>query len=726
MKKEERQVKLKKKKMSITKTATGTGFIYNEEVVKHFCIWLKEFSERPERITLPYQRCQELGLIDRCIKIESCTGTIDQAKLQHSDDLIQCLIDSAKFDEDQLKILSEKYDSIYFNKFTNFSAWIALGCTVELVNQVLKDEIRNGFALVRPPGHHAMYDEFCGYCYLNNVGVAAAYALSTGIERILIVDWDVHHGQATQYSFYEDPRVLYFSIHRYEHGQFWPNLRQSDYDYVGKGAAVGYNINVPLNKMGLGTEDYLAIFNHILMPVAYEFDPQLVLISSGYDAAIGCPEGEMKLVPAAYAHFIHMLSSLAQGNVCTILEGGYCLTSLAEGVALSLRELLGDPCPNLGPLPPPSNSVTETILNVIKVQRPYWQRLRQQEFLPTLEKCIYDDVNVMPPRAEIVFATEKNRPDTYELELYISPKDEFEIMEDQLRKLKESTILENPSERTGACFEPSMSEFTEFYNGSESNQQLAKLFPFLHRIEGVNETSKTLLDDIISGEMRNGVFIPESSNNMANTIKSLITYVLDKHQMERLLLLDLSISPNKERHQIFMNDKRVVYLSIHSHVCTEMHKSNQGVDFSVSLSSQVDPRIPVGDEEYFAVFHEIVLPVAYQFGPQLVMLTTSLSDNKSFAVTAKGFSHLIHLLTCLAGGKIFFIVEDGKNIDAKWDDRIASGVSALLGRTLEPLKLGKTQDSAIACIAAAQKMHRVNWECLKFQEKIPQVESTNC
>lgn len=710
--------------MSIGKTATGTGFIYNDEVIKHFCIWIPEFSERPERITLPYKRCQELELVERCVWIESCTGTKDQALLQHSEELIQRLIDSENFDEDQLKSFSEKYDSIYFNQHTNLSAWIALGCTVKLVDKVLQDEIRNGFALVRPPGHHAMYDEFCGYCYLNNVGVAAAHALSKGVERILLVDWDVHHGQATQYSYYEDPRVLYFSIHRYEHGIFWPHLRESDYDYVGKGAGAGYNINVPLNQMGLGTEDYIAIFNHILMPVAYEFDPQLVLVSSGYDAAFGCPEGQMKVLPAAYAHFIHMLSALAHGNVCIILEGGYCLTSLAEGVALSLRELLGDPCPNIGPLPPPSDSITETILNVIKVQRPYWQRLRNQEYLQASEKCIYEEVNVMPPRPGVIHMTEKNRPDRYELELYSTPEDESQIIEEELKQLKETTILERPPKRTGACFEPNLSEFTELYNRSENNQCLSMVLPLLHQIE-VGEKCESLLNGILSGEIQNGIFIPQPSINAGNKIRSLINFALDKHKIERLLLLDLSHSPNMEKQKTFMNDKCVLYLSIHSHGPTQqMDNPTEGLGFSISLSPQVDSGIIAGDEEYLAVFHEIVLPVAYQFGPQLVMVTASLSDKKQFALTPQGFSHLIHLLTCLAGGKVLFIVEDGARIDARWDNCVASCVSTLLGKPLEPLKLGKIQDSTIAAISAAQKTYRVNWECLKFQEKIPRVVST--
>lgn len=116
-----------------------------------------------------------------------------------------------------------------------------------------------------------MKAEFNGYCFFNNVAVAAQHALEyKGINRILIVDWDVHHGQGTQRAFYDDPRVVYFSIHRFEHGTFWPNLRESDFDSAGSGNGEGKNINVPLNKVGMTNADYLAIFQQLLMPVAIE------------------------------------------------------------------------------------------------------------------------------------------------------------------------------------------------------------------------------------------------------------------------------------------------------------------------------------------------------------------------------------------------------------------------------------------------------------------------
>lgn len=174
-------------------------------------------------------------------------------------------------DEEQLEDLSSQFDAIYLHPTTFDLSLLAVGSTIELLDRILDGRCQNGMAVIRPPGHHAMKAEFNGYCFFNNVAVAAQRALDAGTaKRILIVDWDVHHGQATQRAFYDDPRVLYFSIHRYEHGTFWPNLRESDFDWVGEAAGVGYNFNVPLNAIGMTNGDYLAIWQQLLMPVAVE------------------------------------------------------------------------------------------------------------------------------------------------------------------------------------------------------------------------------------------------------------------------------------------------------------------------------------------------------------------------------------------------------------------------------------------------------------------------
>lgn len=189
-------------------------------------------------------------------------------------------------------------------------------------------------------------------------------------------------------------RVLYFSIHRFEHGKFWPNLKESDFDAIGHGQGLGYNFNVPLNKTGMGNGDFLAIFQQLLIPVAIEYQPELILISAGYDAALGCPEGEMEVTPAFYSHLINPLLKLSLGRVAVVLEGGYCVDSLSEGAALTLRALLGDPCPMLAEkIEPPCHEVQEAILNCIYAHRTHWKCLQVQ---PTYTMEELNNVNPQP------------------------------------------------------------------------------------------------------------------------------------------------------------------------------------------------------------------------------------------------------------------------------------------------------------------------------------------
>ena len=280
-------------------------------------------------------------------------------------------------------------NDIYVNKDSLQAARMAAGSAIQLTKDLIAGNIQNGLCVIRPPGHHAMKSTPNGFCLCNNVGIAAKYALSTAtttskshintegicVRKILIVDFDVHHGQGTQYAFYDDPNVMYFSIHRYEKGQFWPNLRESDFDSVGAGTGAGYNCNLPLNSVGMSDSDYMSIIHQILLPVAYEFQPDIVLVEAGYDAAIGDPEGEMRLSPAAYGHIIHALMALAKGRVGVFLEGGYFLDSLAEGVAMTLRALLGDSNMSLGPAKPLQETLIPAVLNLKFALKPYWKNL---------------------------------------------------------------------------------------------------------------------------------------------------------------------------------------------------------------------------------------------------------------------------------------------------------------------------------------------------------------
>lgn len=216
--------------------------------------------------------CRALSLVNRCERIAARPGTADEILLKHSREHYDLLASTERQpDEAHLEAVSARFDAIYVHPSTFELAELAVGATIELVDAICAARVQNGMAIIRPPGHHAMEAEYNGYCFFNNVAIAAQRALDRGdAKRILIVDWDVHHGQATQRAFYDDKRVLYFSVHRYENGEFWPNLRESDYDYVGRGDGAGYNFNVPLNAVGMQNADYLAVWQQLLMPVALE------------------------------------------------------------------------------------------------------------------------------------------------------------------------------------------------------------------------------------------------------------------------------------------------------------------------------------------------------------------------------------------------------------------------------------------------------------------------
>lgn len=219
--------------------------------------------------------------------------------------------------------------------------------------------------------------------------MAAQYAIKNhGLDRVLIIDWDIHHGNGTQEIFEEDPKVLYISIHRYDYGNFFPRSKDADYTQVGQGAGRGFNVNIAWNKKGMGDMEYVLAMQNIIMPIAYEFNPQLVLCSAGFDAAIGDQLGGCKVSPEAYGHFTHWLSSLANGKIILVLEGGYNVNSISHAMTLCTKALLGDPLPMIhvsSRFNGISSSALESMQNVIKVQQEFWKCLKFSKKLPDFD-----------------------------------------------------------------------------------------------------------------------------------------------------------------------------------------------------------------------------------------------------------------------------------------------------------------------------------------------------
>jgi acetoin utilization deacetylase AcuC-like enzyme len=221
------------------------------------------------------------------------------------------------------------------------AAQLAAGGTAELTRAVLRGELRNGIALVRPPGHHAERARGMGFCIFNNIAVAAQAALDDfALERVLVFDWDVHHGNGTQDIFYGSPKVLFMSTHQYPHYPGTGDIREA-----GSGPGAGYTVNLPLS-VGVGDAGFARLFAEVVTPIAERFAPQLILVSAGYDAHWRDPLAGLHLSLHGYWQLAQGLVALAErlcgGKIVVVLEGGYDLEVLARGVADTCRALLGD------------------------------------------------------------------------------------------------------------------------------------------------------------------------------------------------------------------------------------------------------------------------------------------------------------------------------------------------------------------------------------------------
>lgn len=214
----------------------------------------------------------------------------------------------------------------------------AVGGTLAAIDAVMEGRVANAFCACRPPGHHAEPSRAMGFCLFNNVAVGARYVQRRyGLSRVLILDWDVHHGNGTQAAFYEDPTVLYVSLHQYP---WYPGT--GDRDEVGRGAGEGATLNIPL-AAGRGDEEYLAAFDRIIHPAVRAFAPEFILISAGFDAHRDDPLAGMEVTEEGYAAMTAAVTAWADasaaGRVVSCLEGGYHLDALGRSVEAHVRTL---------------------------------------------------------------------------------------------------------------------------------------------------------------------------------------------------------------------------------------------------------------------------------------------------------------------------------------------------------------------------------------------------
>ena len=271
--------------------------------------------------------------------------------------------------------VSDDNDSIYWHNQTWLCASLSAGGAIEATRAVLAGQVRNAVAVIRPPGHHAECDKPSGFCFFNNVPIAARVAQQEyPCRKILILDWDVHHGNGTQQAFYNDPNVLYVSIHVHQNGAFYPRGDYGDHVHCGEGPGLGRNVNVPWLEEGMTDADYMLAFQQVVMPICIEFDPDLVMISAGFDAAAGDPLGQCFVSPAGFAHMTHMLMQLAKGRVVACLEGGYNLGATSRSFVAMTRTIMGEPPERMGDMTPTPSAVT-TLQRVIRQQSRFWKCL---------------------------------------------------------------------------------------------------------------------------------------------------------------------------------------------------------------------------------------------------------------------------------------------------------------------------------------------------------------
>ena len=339
----------------------STGLLYDARFLDHRAPY--GHPEHPGRLQAIRGRFEDEGLVSRCADVPARAATDEELLGIHTPELLRQVAATAA--SDFLLLDPDTYTS----RGSAWAARLAAGGLVDLTVEVLAGRLDNGFALVRPPGHHAEADRAMGFCLFNNVAVAARAAQARHLcERVLIVDWDVHHGNGTQHSFWDDPSVLYFSTHQFP---FYPGTGAAD--DAGAGAGLGRTVNLPW-PAGMADADYLAAFDRLLLPIAERFVPDLVLVSAGFDAADGDLLGGMRVSPAGYGAMTERLAGLADGRVVLALEGGYNLDAIAGSAAACLRVLLGESSPR-SRFGQPSRIGARRIDEAIRVQRSYWPAL---------------------------------------------------------------------------------------------------------------------------------------------------------------------------------------------------------------------------------------------------------------------------------------------------------------------------------------------------------------
>ncbi|XP_045728249.1 polyamine deacetylase HDAC10 isoform X13 [Mirounga angustirostris] len=589
-----------------------TALVYHEEMTAARLLWEDPECEieRPERLTAALERLQQGGLEQRCLQLAAREASEAELGLVHSPEYVSLLRGTQALGTEELRALSGQYDAVYFHPNTFHCARLAVGAALQLVDAVLTGAAHNGLALVRPPGHHSQRAAANGFCVFNNVAIAAKHAQQKhGLQRILIVDWDVHHGQGIQYIFEDDPSVLYFSWHRYEHGCFWPYLQESDADAVGLGQGRGFTVNLPWNQVGMGNADYMAAFLHVLLPVAFE--------------------GQMQATPECFAHLTQLLQVLAGGRVCAVLEGGYHLESLSQSVCMVVKALLGDPAPPLSGSMVPRHSALESIQSVRAAQAPHWTSLQQQ-----------GPARLLNPST---CSPEGRRPS-------VSPGGPgFKAAEAQGSAVPRSLLDQlhlypTPPARTAAALTAQDAALVlppdvlrpEGSAPQEETRAWARLHEALAQDTAFIALGKVLhlLNGILDGQVSSGIATTPAA---AATLEVAIRHGLS-HRAQRVLCVAVG---QLDRPPDLASDGRNLWLNI------------RGKEAAALSMFHVSVPLPGTTGGFLSCILALVLPLAYGFQPDLVLVALGpahgLQDPQAALLAA--------LLRGPAGGRVLVLVE---------------------------------------------------------------------
>ncbi|XP_028846319.1 histone deacetylase 4 isoform X1 [Denticeps clupeoides] len=417
-----------------TKPRFTTGLVYDTLMQKHQCMCgnTNTHPEHAGRIQSIWSRLQETGLRSKCECIRGRKATLEELQTVHSEahvllygtNPLRQKLDSSltpMFVRLPCGGMGVDSDTIWNEVHSSSAARLAVGSVVELVFKVASGELKNGFAVVRPPGHHAEESTPMGFCYFNSVAIAAKLLQHRlNVSKILIVDWDVHHGNGTQQAFYTDPNVLYLSLHRYDNGNFFPGSGAPD--EVGSGPGLGFNVNMAFTgglDPPMGDAEYLSAFRTVVMPIANEFAPDVVLVSSGFDAVEGHPPplGGYRLTAKCFGYLTKQLMGLAGGRLVLALEGGHDLTAICDASEACVSALLGN---ELEPLSEevlqqrPNTNAVRSMEKVLEAHGKYWRSLQRHAStlgysLLEAQRCETEEAETVTAMASLSVANKLNK-----------------------------------------------------------------------------------------------------------------------------------------------------------------------------------------------------------------------------------------------------------------------------------------------------------------------------